>query len=272
MNNIVDKIYVINMEKDNERLSQFKEQVGNLFKYTLVKGIDPFNDLKYKIKYQEWFDNNKTIVNYENFNWKYYVNRYQDLKNSNIITKKEAWDHWVNFGEKELRSCNPNNDIVNKGQWGCLYSHIKILKHAIKHNYKSILVLEDDIILTKDIELKILSLHNFIEEHPNWNIIYLGASQYNWDDIKIKRNYYNANNTTGSFALIINKNIFKDLLKLYIQMLKPVDNYLIDIQKIYYSSIFVLYPNIFICNLEESNIGSKRSNNEYYKIFRWNIN
>lgn len=149
MNNIVDQIYVINMKKDSERLIRFKNQVANLFKYVLVKGVDPINDIKYKNKYQKWVYNNKTIINYENFNWKYYVNRYLDLKNSNIITKKQAWEHLINFGEKELRSCNPNNDIVNNDQWGCLYSHMNILKHAIKKNYKSILVLEDDIILTK---------------------------------------------------------------------------------------------------------------------------
>ena len=47
---------------------------------------------------------------------------------------------------------------------------------------------------------------------------------------------------------------------------------LIDIQKKYYGSIFVLYPNIIVCDLEESNIGIKRNNNDYYKKFRWNIN
>lgn len=272
MNNIVDKIYVVNMKKDVKRLSRFIDQVGNLFNYTVVEGVDPINDDKYKIKYQSWLDNNKLIINYENFNWKYYVNRYQDLKKANINTKKKAWEHWIQFGEKELRSCNPTNDIVNKGQWGCLYSHINILKHAIKHDYNSILVLEDDIILTKDIELKISDLHNFIGKQHNWNIIYLGASQHNWNDISFGHNYYHAKNTTGTFAYIINKNIFKDLFNYYTKMLKPVDNYLIDIQKKYYGSIFVLYPNIFICNLEESNIGIKRNNNDYYKKFRWNIN
>ena len=272
MNNLVDQIYVINMKKDVERLIQFKQQVGDLFKYILVKGVDPINDEKYKEKYKKWIKRNKILENlnnFNNFNWKYYIQRYTDL---NIFkTKEEAWEHWINFGEKELRSCNPNNDIVNAGQWGCLYSHINIIKNAIQHNYNSILVLEDDIILTQDIHNKIEKLREFIELHNDWNIIYLGASQHNWTDISFGINYYHAKNTTGTFAVMINKRIFKDLIDHYIKMMKPSDNYLVDIQKIYYGTIYVLYPNIIICNLDNSNIWFKRNNSECFNKFRWTI-
>ena len=127
MNNIVDKIYVINMRKDIDRIKKFRKQIGNLFDYSIVEGVDPINNGMYSSKYETWLNENYFIVNYENFNWEYYINRYHDLSKSGIETKDKAWEHWINFGVKELRSCNPNNDIVNKGQWGCLYSHIKIL-------------------------------------------------------------------------------------------------------------------------------------------------
>ena len=270
MNNLVDQIYVINMKKDVERLDRFKNQIGNLFKYTLVKGVDPINDEKYKEKYNNWKLKNNIIITYDNFNWKYYIQRYTDL---NIMkTKEEAWEHWINYGEKELRSCNPNNNIVNAGQWGCLHSHINIIKNAIQQNYNSIIILEDDIILTQDIHSKINKLREFIELHNNWNIIYLGASQHNWSDISFGINYYNAKNTTGTFAYMINNNFYRILLNEFSKMTKPVDNYLVDIQKRFYGSIYVIYPNIIKCDLEESNIGEKRENIEYYKIFRWNIN
>jgi hypothetical protein len=45
-----------------------------------------------------------------------------------------------------------------------------------------------------------------------------------------------------------------------------------DIQKKYVNeNIYVLYPNIIICNLEESNIGKKRNNKEFYEKFKWDI-
>lgn len=269
MNNIVEQVYVINMKKDVNRLINFKKNIGSLFNYKVVKGVDVNNDAKYKAKYKKWNSKNKIDINFENFEWMYYINRYSDIKESGINSKEKAWDHWINCGEKELRSCNPFNDIVNKGQWGCLYSHINILKNAIKHNYKSILVLEDDIILTSNIQEKIHNLHDFVKIQEKWNIIYLGASQHHWNNIKLEQNYYNANDTTGTFACMINNNFYKIFLAELLNMKKPVDNYLVDIQNKYYGSIYVIYPNIIICNLEESNIGKKRNNKEFREKFKW---
>ena len=45
-----------------------------------------------------------TLKDFENFDWDYYVHKYSDL--TNIQTKEEAWNHWVNFGSKEGRSCD----------------------------------------------------------------------------------------------------------------------------------------------------------------------
>jgi len=38
-----------------------------------------------------------------NFNWKVYVNNYQDLRDAGIDTEDEALEHWLNFGKKEGR-------------------------------------------------------------------------------------------------------------------------------------------------------------------------
>jgi GR25 family glycosyltransferase involved in LPS biosynthesis len=268
MNNIVDQVYVINMKKDTERLNKFNNQVNNLFKYTIVRGVDAVNNSKYTNKYNEWILNNNIIdVTYDNFNWKYYIDRYTDLKNIN--TKQLAWNHWINYGKKELRSCNPNNDIVNRGQWGCLYSHINIIRDALKNDYESILILEDDIILTDNIHIKIEKLKQFIKGHENWGIIYLGASQHIWNNITICEDYYHPNNTTGTFAYMIHNSFYQIILDELLKFKKPIDNYLVDIQKKYKDYMYVLYPNIIICNLEDSNIGEIRNNYEYYKKFKW---
>ncbi len=51
---------------------------------------------------------------------------------------------------------------------GCLESHLTVWKYAIDKNYKNILVLEDDCIITKDL--------NEISEFPlNWDIITFGG-------------------------------------------------------------------------------------------------
>jgi hypothetical protein len=40
---------------------------------------------------------------YQNFNWKQYINNYPDLEQSGINTKKEAWNHWIHHGKDEGR-------------------------------------------------------------------------------------------------------------------------------------------------------------------------
>ena len=48
----------------------------------------------------------------ENFDWEFYINRYSDLRKSNINTKEKAYRHWIQFGKKEGRVCY-NNIIIN---------------------------------------------------------------------------------------------------------------------------------------------------------------
>jgi len=263
MNSLVDHIYVINMKKDKQRLNYFKKQVDGLFTYEIWEGVDVTTS-KYAKIYNSWmlqtYDDD-----YSTFNWKYYIERYKDLKDATIFTKDKAWWHWINYGKKELRTCNPDNEIVNKGQLGCLLSHLEILKDAKKNNYENILILEDDIIVSK--YYNNFNLSKIKKYSEKYDIIYVGAGQYHWDNIYINKNTYIANNTTGTFAYIAQKNIYDTLIKEIYKLKKPIDQYYIDLQKT--NQFFVVYPNLFYCDLENSNIGESRSNNVWYKKFKW---
>jgi hypothetical protein len=50
---------------------------------------------------------NKNIELNYNFDWKYYLSLYPDLKKANINNEKDAYNHWINHGKKEERICNP---------------------------------------------------------------------------------------------------------------------------------------------------------------------
>ena len=100
----------------------------------------------------------------------------------------------------------------------------------------------------------------------------MGATQYDWNNIKIKNNCYKAKETTGSFAILLHKSVFKILLKRYEKYNDPVDHCLMDIQKLYNGEVYVTYPNLCIANLESSNIGSVRNNRLWASRFRWNLN
>jgi hypothetical protein len=40
------------------------------------------------------------------FNWKYYLDKYPDLRMNGVHTEQQALQHWIDYGEKEGRHCN----------------------------------------------------------------------------------------------------------------------------------------------------------------------
>ena len=73
-----------------------------------------FEGRKFKsLDEHEYISDNKIIKKDEiikkdkdekDFNWKQYIENYQDLKESGMKTEEEAWSHWINHGKKEGRS------------------------------------------------------------------------------------------------------------------------------------------------------------------------
>jgi hypothetical protein len=47
------------------------------------------------------------------FDWKYYINKYTDLKKNKIDTKHKAYLHWITHGMKENRTCNKIFEKIN---------------------------------------------------------------------------------------------------------------------------------------------------------------
>ena len=197
------------MKKDVERLNKFKQQCDELFKYEIIEGVDVRSD-KYEIFYNTWKEKVDESTTYDTFDWTYYLNRYEDLGNAGINNKKSAWLHFMKHGRKELRSCNTQCDIVHTGQLGCLLSHINILKDAVNKNYESILILEDDIILSSSFKDRLSEIKDLMKN--DWKILYLGVSQHDWTEIYIEKNVYTAMNTTGAFAYIIHHSFYQTLL------------------------------------------------------------
>lgn len=265
----IEHIYVINMKKDEKKLQHFKKEVNNQFEFHIIEGVDPLDE-KYKEEFELWGEKNNIFmdIDYETFDWNYYLESYKDLRQNGIHTKQDAWYHWINFGKKELRSCNKNNNIVNKGQWGCLMSHIKVLKDALNHHYENIIILEDDVFFRepwKDILEKIKNINSL-----EIKLLYLGCSQHSWDNIVIhEEGFYYALDSFGTFAYLVKREIYSTLLELFEKKTKPIDNCLADFQSSTQKNCVVMYPNVVISDLEDSSISLPRKNNEFYKKFRW---
>lgn len=218
INSIVDRIYVINMDKDKNRMKKLNTKMNKLgLEYKRISGV---NGKKIYHKYK-------------------------------------------------------NRTKLRPGQLGCLLSHINVIKDAVKNNYNNILVLEDDIVFHKNFHDEFAKKYNkLIKKEKNFDLIYLGCSQSlegdgMWKYTKMKDEYYDNNLTDGTYAMLINKNIFNNILNAEKDLSLPIDTYIS--MKILNSDnfkTFSLFPHIITSNVnEESNTDNlKRNLDQYLKV------
>ena len=82
------------------------------------------------------------MTSFENFDWKSYINVNPDLLVNSINNKENAWNHWINHGEKEERPLHKiNNSNIHNGRFGNLFFvnmvlHFVALKLNLKCSYK----------------------------------------------------------------------------------------------------------------------------------------
>lgn len=163
--------------------------------------------------------------------------------------------------------------LENQFAYGTLCSHISIINLAKKRGLKRILVFEDDVVFHKDFnkQLKIILKYN------DWKLLYLGASQHRWDCIKLEDGYYKAVRTLGGFAYALDESVYDEVLNLAQTHERSFDNCLgnfdgLDIQSKYPDSCYVLYPNLVIADVRESDLRGARDQNEHSIKMKWDYN
>jgi len=133
------------------------------------------------------------------------------------------------------------------------------------------MLFEPDIIFSKDFNKRLSNINNH-------DIIYLGASQHNWDCNPVNGKpvkyidgvgYY-ANHTTGTFGIVLKHTIFKDYLEILNTETFPSDMCLMILQN-HYNSI-VLTPNLVVANVTESQIADNRNMINIMEKFGWTMN
>jgi GR25 family glycosyltransferase involved in LPS biosynthesis len=173
--------------------------------------------------------------------------------------------------------------IFSPGEWGTLKSYRNIFMDAVDNGFEKILCLEDDIIFAKNFEELFNKVAGIIPE--NWKILYLGASQHSWEestdliypaitiDEKTPLKYYLPLNTDGAFAFGTSKQVFSYLIKEIEKMNCAFDSgALRRATKAFKGKCFVLYPNLIIADVSESDIRVGRKQSDFAKIVRWDLN
>jgi len=248
---------IVNLDNDIYNITKFNKYFDRIFVLNLNRRLD------------RW----KTILN--TFN-KYGIYNYERFEAINGY--EEPYISEYNKMRKTINKCATKVDkfklMKTPGSYGILKSTIEIINLAKQRNYRSILILQDDIIFINDFYKYFNNLIYYIPE--NYKLLYFGASQHSWTNININFNrpYYKIinNPTCGAFAIGINREIFDELLDL----MKKYYYYPIDegafkiIQEKYNDDCYIAYPNIIISDLRDSDLRNSRSME--YNIFKWEIN
>lgn len=157
---------------------------------------------------------------------------------------------------------------VTHGVIGCHLSHLKVYKEIKAKSYKRALILEDDLIPSKNInELK----NNLFKIDNNWDFLHLGSADENhkenlktFDGIK-----YIGKNVNSTFAYSVNANIIDELISEFEKLItKPCDTLLHSFQK----NTYVMYPNLFTSLIEDSDIRERKNPKKYIESIGLNIN
>ena len=236
INYYFSKIYILNLkrqDKKRDRIIRLMEK-NNINNYTFFDAIDGYTEP--------------------------YIS---DWKKYKLIPFDE--------GEKKLK----RKKIGSAGVWGNLISVRNIIITAKKNNEKRILFFEDDIILHKNFNKEFTE--NIRQVPDDWLIILLGASinQLDSSSKKINNNIYTCGKKlSGGFSICINSKIYDELIDECNKFNNPFDSGPLDyvINK-YHNKCYIMYPNIVICNVEESTLRNNTSSmNKYSKVVKWNLN
>lgn len=156
-------------------------------------------------------------------------------------------------------------NIENSAALGCLLTHLKVVKDAKSKGYKKILILEDDVLFSKDFAKEAAAA-----AEKDWKMLYLGASQFDWSGISPEDGFYRCKNTLGTFAYALDCSIYDNVIKEFERMDRSADNALASVQK-RIEGCYVFFPNIAISDVSDSDIRKEKDMKEYSKSMRWNL-
>lgn len=193
------------------------------------------------------------------------------------IDGKEAphYDEWCNYRRSRMTFNEKRRfhrkAIGSAGSWAILKSMYLMIKDAMKKKYRTILVLQDDLLWSKKFVEEFLEMPKHVPK--NWKLLYLGATQHNWNHVEYRPKYYFPMGTAdGAFAVGIHHSVFKELLDEIVKFDMPFDSgALKTIQKRYGRQALIMKPNLVIADIRDSDLRKSRNLEAHGKKFGWNI-
>ena len=179
--------------------------------------------------------------------------------------------HWSKLSNIEPNEAKRRDRkmMTKIGEVGCYLSHLNLIKEAKAAGYKKILIFEDDVIFSKSFEKEL----KFMITIPDWAIIYLGGSQYSWDNVRPHSNkFYYSKDTDGTFGYALNLDYYDEILSAIGSVEHPIDwDFRIGIQDKLPGKCFTFFPNIVIAQTSDSDIRGGRDLKSHCGLMRWDL-
>jgi GR25 family glycosyltransferase involved in LPS biosynthesis len=147
-------------------------------------------------------------------------------------------------------------------------SYIETWKHVLENELNNyVLMLDDDVRFSYNFSIE---LKKFLAAVPEqWDMLYLGASQHNWEGINIQEYYYEAKNTKGSFAVLLSPSGILKVLQALNKWkhTKPLD----EVLHLTEGHKYVAHPNIIISDVAYSTMRKSRNVKLHAERMHWNL-
>lgn len=187
-----------------------------------------------------------------------YVSEWNDYMKK-ILTPDE-----LAFRKKGIRS---------SGSWAILKSMRDLFNHCKSVGYENVLVLQDDLLFHRDFLKNFY--HTMRHNISDWKLLYLGAGQHIWPEGKIRMcdGYYFANGTAdGAYANAFDSSIYDFVITEIEKFNISFDSGpLRATQRKYPDMCPILYPNLMIIDLTESDLRPSRDQDKFGGHFKWNM-
>jgi glycosyl transferase family 25 len=151
----------------------------------------------------------------------------------NLDRRSDRWEQMqVKFAQHEILAVKrlsaidgkalvlPPNWSSTAGAYGCLLSHLQVVREARQLGAPSVLIFEDDVAFDKDLQANFAA---YISQVPaDWDMLYFGALHMD-DPIEISDNVKQIRRAYSTYAYALNHTIFDAFIQLNSQALTAVD-------------------------------------------------
>src|SRR5262245_19883805 len=115
----------------------------------------------------------------------------------------------------------PANWAHTRGAYGCLLSHLQVVREAQALGASSVLVFEDDVVFADQLEEK---FHLCIDQVPSdWDILYFGAIHKD-EPIRITDNIARITKAYSTYAYVLRNTVFEAFIDLNSKTGAELDN------------------------------------------------